>query len=102
MQLATSRRGIRRMSRDDRPDQTNRSDLEERARTRRRRMGRMAEMTNVPDKQLPRGAGSAGEVPIVPAASVILLRDDPFEVLMIRRHIKSSFVPDTWVFPGGA
>jgi 8-oxo-dGTP pyrophosphatase MutT (NUDIX family) len=65
-------------------------------------MGRMAEMTNVPDKQLPRGAGSAGDVPIVPAASVILLRDDPFEVLMIRRHIKSSFVPDTWVFPGGA
>jgi 8-oxo-dGTP pyrophosphatase MutT (NUDIX family) len=59
-------------------------------------------MTNVPDKQLPRGAGSAGEVPIVPAASVLLLRDAPFEVLMIRRHVRSSFVPDTWVFPGGA
>jgi len=59
-------------------------------------------MTNVPDKQLPRGAGTAGEVPIVPAASVIAVRDRPFEVLMIRRHIKSSFVPDTWVFPGGA
>lgn len=59
-------------------------------------------MTNVPDKQLPRGAGSAGEVPIVPAASVIVVRDGPLEVLMIRRHIKSSFVPDTWVFPGGA
>jgi len=59
-------------------------------------------MTNVPDNQLPRGAGSAGEVPIVPAASVIAVRDSPLEVLMIRRHIKSSFVPDTWVFPGGA
>jgi len=59
-------------------------------------------MTGVPDRQLPRGAGSAGEVPIVPAASVIVLRDRPMEVLMIRRHIRSSFVPDTWVFPGGA
>jgi 8-oxo-dGTP pyrophosphatase MutT (NUDIX family) len=37
----------------------------------------------------------------VPAASVILLRDSPLEVLMIRRHSKSSFVPDAWVFPGG-
>ena len=59
-------------------------------------------MTAVPDKNLPKGAGTAGEVPIVPAASVMLLRDLPLEVLMIRRHIKSSFVPDTWVFPGGA
>ena len=38
----------------------------------------------------------------VPAASVILLRDDPLEVLMILRHEKSSFVPNAWVFPGGA
>jgi 8-oxo-dGTP pyrophosphatase MutT (NUDIX family) len=38
----------------------------------------------------------------VPAASVILLRGDPFEVLMIRRHGKSSFAPNAWVFPGGA
>jgi 8-oxo-dGTP pyrophosphatase MutT (NUDIX family) len=48
----------------------------------------------------------AGEVltPAVtplPAASVIVLRDDPFEVLMLRRHEKSSFVPNAWVFPGG-
>ncbi|MFL6248750.1 MAG: NUDIX hydrolase [Thermoanaerobaculia bacterium] len=35
------------------------------------------------------------------AASVIVLRDDPFEVLMLRRHEKSSFVPNAWVFPGG-
>ena len=39
---------------------------------------------------------------IVPAASVLVLRDDPFEVLMIMRHESSSFVPSTWVFPGGA
>lgn len=42
------------------------------------------------------------EVVPVPAASVIILRDDPLEVLMILRHEKSSFVPSAWVFPGGA
>jgi 8-oxo-dGTP pyrophosphatase MutT (NUDIX family) len=42
------------------------------------------------------------EVTPVPAASVILLRGDPFQVLMIRRHEKASFVPNAWVFPGGA
>jgi 8-oxo-dGTP pyrophosphatase MutT (NUDIX family) len=56
---------------------------------------------NVSDRQLPRGAGEAAEVPAIPAASVIVLRDSPLEVLMIRRHSKSSFVPDAWVFPGG-
>lgn len=58
--------------------------------------------TTVRDDQLPRGAGSAPEVVPVPAASVLLLRDAPLEVLMIRRHARSSFVPDAWVFPGGA
>jgi len=57
---------------------------------------------DVTDRQLPRGAGDAGEVPVLPAASVILLREKPLQVLMIRRHAKSSFVPDAWVFPGGA
>lgn len=38
----------------------------------------------------------------IPAASVIAVRDDPFEVLMLRRHAHSSFAPDAWVFPGGA
>lgn len=38
----------------------------------------------------------------IPAASVLLLRDAPLEVLMMRRHETSSFVPDAWVFPGGA
>ncbi len=56
---------------------------------------------DVTDRQLPGGAGDAPEVTPVPAASVILLRDAPLEVLMIRRHSKSSFVPDAWVFPGG-
>ena len=56
---------------------------------------------NVADRQLPRGAGDAAEVPPIPAASVIVLRDAPLEVLMIRRHTNSSFVPDAWVFPGG-
>ncbi len=37
----------------------------------------------------------------IPAASVIVLRDEPFEVLLLRRHEKSSFVPNAWVFPGG-
>jgi 8-oxo-dGTP pyrophosphatase MutT (NUDIX family) len=60
----------------------------------------MAEV--VRDDQLPRGAGESPEVAPVPAASVLLLRDDPLEVLMILRHTKSSFVPDAWVFPGGA
>ena len=41
------------------------------------------------------------EVEPLPAASVIVLRDGPLEVLMIRRHADSSFVPDAWVFPGG-
>jgi 8-oxo-dGTP pyrophosphatase MutT (NUDIX family) len=61
----------------------------------------MATSHDVSDRQLPRGAGEAADVPPIPAASVILLRDAPLEVLMIRRHAKSSFVPGAWVFPGG-
>ncbi|HEY6141415.1 MAG TPA: NUDIX hydrolase [Thermoanaerobaculia bacterium] len=39
----------------------------------------------------------------IPAASAIVLRDaEPYEVLMMRRSARSSFVPDAWVFPGGA
>jgi 8-oxo-dGTP pyrophosphatase MutT (NUDIX family) len=46
----------------------------------------------------------AGEMLIEPvaAASVIVLRDAPFEVLMLQRSERSSFVPGAWVFPGGA
>jgi 8-oxo-dGTP pyrophosphatase MutT (NUDIX family) len=57
--------------------------------------------TDVRDDQLPRNAGGAEEVAPLPAASILLLRDDPLEVLMIRRHEKSTFVPNAWVFPGG-
>ncbi len=42
------------------------------------------------------------EVTPIPAASVILLRDDPLETLMIRRRENRSFAPDVWAFPGGA
>ena len=42
------------------------------------------------------------EVTPIAAASVILLRDGPLEVLMIRRHENRSFAPDVWAFPGGA
>lgn len=38
----------------------------------------------------------------IPAASVIVLRDGPLEVLLLRRNDNSSFVPGAWVFPGGA
>lgn len=59
-------------------------------------MGRLAGQVLTRDHTL------ATEVEPVPAASVLLLRDDPLEVLMILRHEHSSFVPNTWVFPGGA
>ena len=36
-----------------------------------------------------------------PAASLILLREAPLEVLMLRRNPRASFAPDFWVFPGG-
>ncbi len=39
------------------------------------------------------------------AASIMLLRDAPdrgsMEVLMVRRHARSDFAPDVYVFPGG-
>jgi 8-oxo-dGTP pyrophosphatase MutT (NUDIX family) len=58
---------------------------------------------DVTSEQLPGGAGESGEVTALPAASVLLLRESPggAEVLMLRRHAKSSFVPNAWVFPGG-
>jgi 8-oxo-dGTP pyrophosphatase MutT (NUDIX family) len=61
----------------------------------------MSTSHDVSDRQLPRGAGEAADMPPIPAASVILLRYAPPEVLMIRRNSKSTFVPDAWVFPGG-
>jgi 8-oxo-dGTP pyrophosphatase MutT (NUDIX family) len=35
------------------------------------------------------------------SATVLLLRDDPFEVLMVRRNARGSFA-SSLVFPGGA
>ena len=58
--------------------------------------------TDVRDDQLPRNAGGAQESTPIPAASILLLRNKPLEVLMIRRHERSTFVPGAWVFPGGA
>ena len=42
------------------------------------------------------------ELTPLPAASVLVVRDDPFEVLLLRRSDQSSFVPGASVFPGGA
>jgi recombination protein RecT len=58
-------------------------------------------MTEIRKDELPGNTGIAPEVEALPAASVLVLRDAPIEVLMIRRHEKSSFMPNAWVFPGG-
>jgi len=45
------------------------------------------------------------EHPLIPAATVVLLRDAPggvgFEALMVRRNTKLEFAGGMWVFPGG-
>src|SRR5579871_6704816 len=42
------------------------------------------------------------EAPILPAATILLLRDDPtFEVLMVKRHHQIDFAAGALVFPGG-
>jgi 8-oxo-dGTP pyrophosphatase MutT (NUDIX family) len=46
-------------------------------------------------------AGPVLTVEPLRAASVIVLRDGPLEVLMLRRNPASSFTPGAWVFPGG-
>jgi 8-oxo-dGTP pyrophosphatase MutT (NUDIX family) len=41
-------------------------------------------------------------VPILPAATILLVRDDPtFEVLMVKRHHQIDFASGALVFPGG-
>jgi 8-oxo-dGTP pyrophosphatase MutT (NUDIX family) len=40
-----------------------------------------------------------------PAAAVVLMRDHPeggLDLLMVRRHVRSDFAPDVFVFPGGS
>lgn len=46
-------------------------------------------------------AGPVLTVEPIRAASVIVVRDAPLEVLMLRRNPASSFTPGAWVFPGG-
>lgn len=42
------------------------------------------------------------DVPIRPAATILLLRDEPeFQVLMVRRHHQIDFASGALVFPGG-
>ena len=41
------------------------------------------------------------EVPILPAATILMLRDNPFEVLMVKRHHQIDFAAGALVFPGG-
>jgi len=44
----------------------------------------------------------APSVPIMPAATILLLRDQPaFEVLMVKRHHQIDFASGALVFPGG-
>src|ERR1700748_3567007 len=40
-------------------------------------------------------------VPILPAATILMVRDDPFEVLMVKRHHQIDFAAGALVFPGG-
>ena len=46
---------------------------------------------------------SGTPAPALPAATVTIVRDagDGIEVLMMRRNLKSGFVPGMYVFPGG-
>jgi len=47
--------------------------------------------------------GSSEPVPLIPAATVVLVRDgtDGLEVLMVQRNAELSFAGGMWVFPGG-
>lgn len=66
-------------------------------------------MFEIPEERLPPGfADTVEETPADPAeprpaATVVMIRDgdDGMEVLLMRRHRRSGFVPGAWVFPGG-
>ena len=66
-------------------------------------------MFEIPEDRLPPGFADTVErepdepVTPLPAATVILARDATpgVEVLLMRRHRSSGFVPGAWVFPGG-
>lgn len=42
-------------------------------------------------------------LPLIPAATLILIKDsqDGIKTLLLQRQSKVSFLPNTWVFPGG-
>lgn len=66
-----------------------------------------AAVTRVPTGSLPTVTSVPPEVPLRPAATVMLVRDGPhgeapLEVLMVRRNLRSDFVGGAYVFPGGA
>ena len=64
----------------------------------------------IPETELPPGfvdrvaGGRLAPVSPRPAATVVLARDGAAgpEVLLLRRHGRSGFAADAWVFPGGA
>lgn len=66
-------------------------------------------MFEIPEERLPPGFADTVEEPppepaeAFPAATVVLMRDSDSgpEVLLLRRHRRSGFVPGAWVFPGG-
>lgn len=66
-------------------------------------------MFEIPEDHLPPGFADtvdqppAQPAPPRPAATVVLLRSGTagVEVLLMRRHSRSRFVPGAWVFPGG-
>lgn len=47
-------------------------------------------------------AGRLTPVPARDAATVVLLRDDPLEVYLLRRKPTMAFAPGAYVFPGGS
>jgi 8-oxo-dGTP pyrophosphatase MutT (NUDIX family) len=67
-------------------------------------------MFEIPEDRLPPGFAETVEdpparpAPARPAATIVPLRDgggEGLEVLLMRRHARSGFVPGAWVFPGG-
>ncbi|WP_214108710.1 NUDIX hydrolase [Acrocarpospora catenulata] len=47
-------------------------------------------------------AGLVRPVPARDAATVVLLRDDPLRVYLLRRRTSMAFAAGAWVFPGGS
>jgi len=56
----------------------------------------------MPPESPPTESMSSKAVPIRPAATIMLLRDEPeFQVLMVKRHHQIDFASGALVFPGG-